>query len=121
MNNYSYNSCHKQLSILVRKRSKDLDYCSLQTTPSTTTPKTSGSHQNAYEKVVYNAATSFLSQQAGSNKKNEKPTFKLGNQKTGWGAKSAGLAKPQQLHYCEVCKISCAGPQVCNYSLHLFS
>lgn len=20
--------------------------------------------------------------------------------------------KPQQLHYCEVCKISCAGPQV---------
>ena len=24
--------------------------------------------------------------------------------------------KPQQLHYCEVCKISCAGPQVINFS-----
>jgi len=67
--------------------------------------------------VVYNAATSFLSQQAGAGKKNEKPTFKLGNQKSGWGNKSAGPAKPQQLHYCEVCKISCAGPQT--YKEHL--
>jgi len=74
-------------------------------------------HQNAYEKVVYNAATSFLSQQAAANKpwnKSDKPTFKLQNQKS---SKNSGPPKPQQLHYCEVCKISCAGPQT--YKEHL--
>lgn len=27
--------------------------------------------------------------------------------------------KPQQLHYCDVCRISCAGPQVFNLSFFL--
>jgi len=77
-----------------------------------------GNHQNAYEKVVYNAASNFLSQQAqgSGGKRSEKPTFKLGNQKPSWG-KTNAPAKPQQLHYCEVCKISCAGPQT--YKEHL--
>ncbi|XP_002153846.1 zinc finger RNA-binding protein isoform X1 [Hydra vulgaris] len=69
-------------------------------------------HQNAYEKVVYNAATSFLTQQAQTARpawqKNEKPTFKL-NQKGSWPSRNSNPPKPQQLHYCEVCKISCAG------------
>ena len=78
-----------------------------------------GNHQNAYEKVVYNAASNFLSQQAqgSGGKRSEKPTFKLGNQKPSWG-KTNAPAKPQQLHYCEVCKISCAGPQV--YNIYTF-
>ena len=81
-------------------------------TPATTT------HQNAYEKVVYNAATSFLTQQAQSTKptwqKSEKPTFKLSGQGgKSWNNRNTGPPKVQQLHYCEVCKISCAGPQVC--------
>ena len=80
-------------------------------TPATTT------HQNAYEKVVYNAATSFLTQQAQSTKptwqKSEKPTFKLSGQGgKSWNNRNTGPPKVQQLHYCEVCKISCAGPQV---------
>jgi hypothetical protein len=33
----------------------------------------------------------------------------------GGGAARWGGASTQQLHYCEVCKISCAGPQVCVY------
>lgn len=78
-------------------------------------------HQNAYEKVVYNAATSFLTQQSqqskGSWTKTQKPQFRLSNQKGGFGSKTGGVAKPQQLHYCEVCKISCGGPQT--YKEHL--
>lgn len=85
-------------------------------TNTNTTKSSSGSHQNAYEKVVYNAATTFLTQQAQTSKpswqKNEKPTFKLQNQKGNWQNRNSAGAKPQQLHYCEVCKISCAGPQV---------
>lgn len=77
-------------------------------------------HQNAYEKVVYNAATSFLTQQSQQTKapwsKSQKPQFKLANQRPGLGA-NRGPPKPQQLHYCEVCKISCAGPQT--YKEHL--
>ncbi|XP_066922566.1 zinc finger RNA-binding protein-like [Clytia hemisphaerica] len=116
--NSSYSSGgYQQRSSTSSSYNNSAGFAKQKTTPSTTTPKTSGNHQNAYEKVVYNAATSFLSQQAGSNKKHEKPTFKLGNQKTGWGVKNAGPAKPQQLHYCEVCKISCAGPQT--YKEHL--
>lgn len=85
-------------------------------TPATTT------HQNAYEKVVYNAATSFLTQQAQSTKptwqKSEKPTFKLNSQGSKhWNNRNTGPPKVQQLHYCEVCKISCAGPQT--YKEHL--
>jgi len=86
----------------------------------TVTPATS-THQNAYEKVVYNAATSFLTQQAQAAKptwqKSEKPTFKLQNHSKGWQNRNTGPPKPQQLHYCEVCKISCAGPQT--YKEHL--
>lgn len=76
-------------------------------------------HKNAYEKVVYNAATSFLTQQSTTNKsswtKNQKPQFRL-NSKAGFGARP-GPPKPQQLHYCEVCKISCGAPQT--YKEHL--
>jgi len=84
--------------------------------PTGTTP--ASVHQNAYEKVVYNAATSFLTQQSQQSKgtwtKTQKPQFRLHNQK-GLGAR--GPPKPQQLHYCEVCKISCGGPQT--YKEHL--
>lgn len=115
---YSSSSYQQRSSTSSSGYNSSAGFAKQKTTQSNTTPKTSSNHQNAYEKVVYNAATSFLSQQAGNNKKNEKPTFKLGNQKTGWGNKGAGgPPKPQQLHYCEVCKISCAGPQT--YKEHL--
>lgn len=93
--------------------------------PATGTASTAGktsatTHQNAYEKVVYNAATSFLTQQSQQSKgtwnKTAKPQFRLGNSKGGFGMKPKA-PQPQQLHYCEVCKISCGGPQT--YKEHL--
>ena len=41
------------------------------------------------------------------------PFRKAGTQLRG-GMRPRAPPKPQQLHYCEVCKISCAGPQVPN-------
>nr|XP_023015785.1 zinc finger RNA-binding protein-like isoform X2 [Leptinotarsa decemlineata] len=69
-----------------------------------------------YDAALYSAATMYVAQQTGVQ------------QKAGWqGYKKGALAvknmrtkappKPQQLHYCDVCKISCAGPQT--YKEHL--
>ncbi|XP_074039197.1 zinc finger RNA-binding protein isoform X2 [Leptinotarsa decemlineata] len=69
-----------------------------------------------YDAALYSAATMYVAQQTGVQ------------QKAGWqGYKKGALAvknmrtkappKPQQLHYCDVCKISCAGPQT--YREHL--
>ena len=71
-----------------------------------------------YDAAVYSAASTYLNQQA-SNK-----TGSTGNwpyaKKAGIGSQTGRTgnfkpnptAKPTQLHYCEVCKISCAGSQV---------
>ena len=62
-----------------------------------------------YDAALYSAATSYISQQskATTNTWQKKPTF----QKTSF-VKSYSKTKPApkqpQLHYCEVCKISCA-------------
>lgn len=82
-----------------------------QMTSSKAKPSTS-SHQNAYEKVVYNAANSFLKQQGKSYSSSSpsKPTWPKKD-------KSSMPPKVQQIHYCEVCKISCAGLKT--YNEHL--
>eukprot|EP00794_Sanderia_malayensis_P009635 gene9635-10623_t len=72
---------------------------------------------NSYDSVVFNAATSFLSQSQQQKppwQRQPKPQFKLHgpDQK-----QRQGPRQPQQLHYCEVCKISCAGPMT--YKEHL--
>lgn len=78
---------------------------------------------SGYDAALYSAATMYVAQQTQPNTSTV-PT--VGQQKTatntwnfkkpvGFGFKlnrAKGPAKPQQLHYCEVCKISCAGPQV---------
>ncbi|XP_065060254.1 zinc finger RNA-binding protein-like isoform X2 [Rhopilema esculentum] len=70
---------------------------------------------NTYDTVILNAATSFLSQQGQQQKapwqRQQKPQFRLQNERR------QGPRNPQQLHYCEVCKISCAGPMT--YKEHL--
>jgi len=100
------------------------------TTPTVTTYSTAGytttttpqSGISSYDAALYSAATNYYSQQQ---------TGKPGGGSTGgsWMMKKAGLgssqykAKPKgppkapQLHYCDVCKISCAGPQT--YREHL--
>ncbi|XP_035447047.1 zinc finger RNA-binding protein isoform X4 [Spodoptera frugiperda] len=71
----------------------------------------------AYDTALYNAATMYVAQQ---NKTGGGTGWKNYN-KTGVGAGQARRPKPppkaQQLHYCDVCRISCAGPQT--YKEHL--
>ncbi|XP_035662869.1 zinc finger RNA-binding protein-like isoform X11 [Branchiostoma floridae] len=87
-----------------------------QTTLSTTPATYTGNHAtySGYDAAVYSAATAYYQQQQ--------------QQKTGlgWGFKNKfgqnqkkqkQPPKQPQIHYCEVCKISCAGPQT--YREHL--
>ena len=67
-------------------------------------------HPQAYEAAVYNAANAYIQQQHQQTSSVRKPW-----QKGGLGSKpqkSKPPPKTPQLHYCEICKISCAGPQV---------
>ncbi|XP_055316547.1 zinc finger RNA-binding protein isoform X2 [Sitodiplosis mosellana] len=80
--------------------------------PATTT----SSNYSSYDAALYSAATMYAVQQS---KPNNGPNpgwqgFKKGNMKA---QRPKPQPKPQQLHYCEVCKISCAGPQT--YREHL--
>ncbi|KAI8434408.1 hypothetical protein MSG28_012446 [Choristoneura fumiferana] len=72
---------------------------------------------SAYDTALYNAATMYVAQQ---NKTGGGGGWKNYN-KSGVGAGQARRPKPppkaQQLHYCDVCRISCAGPQT--YKEHL--
>lgn len=64
-------------------------------------------------------------QSANSNSTNQKTGGWQGYGRKGFGTGGGGMKamrpkqppKPQQLHYCDVCKISCAGPQT--YREHL--
>lgn len=79
-----------------------------------------------YDAALYSAATMYVAQQTnkttnsgqgGNWNYNKKP----GQNNSGPGQNPKPRPKPQpklqQLHYCEVCKISCAGPQT--YREHL--
>uniref|UniRef100_A0A336K327 CSON001323 protein n=1 Tax=Culicoides sonorensis TaxID=179676 RepID=A0A336K327_CULSO len=79
-----------------------------------------------YDAALYSAATMYAAQQqAGAKVPNNGGNAARGwkNFKPGVGAGKTGkfypkaTPKPQQIHYCEVCKISCAGPQT--YREHL--
>lgn len=105
----------------------------VQTTkPAASTAGQANTTYSGYDAAVYNAATTYLAQQAqtttGVNKtptggktantwkeyKNRPMTGATGGMKQ---MKPKQPPKPQQLHYCDVCKISCAGPQT--YREHL--
>ena len=68
----------------------------------------------AYEAAVYNAAAAFVQQQHHQ----QTPQRQGWKNKIGAGQQKQQMMKPKpppkqpQLHYCDVCKISCAGPQV---------
>jgi len=62
-----------------------------------------------YDAAVYNAVSAYA--QGGVSRGGGGMGFRKGAK----GLKGAGprpMPKPQTLHYCDVCKISCAGPQV---------
>ncbi|KAL5005395.1 hypothetical protein ScPMuIL_018851 [Solemya velum] len=67
-----------------------------------------------YDAALYSAATSYYQQQQ-TGKTTGNWTFK--KNATGKVKLAKPPPKPAQLHYCDVCKISCAGPQT--YREHL--
>ncbi|KAK3783611.1 hypothetical protein RRG08_020938 [Elysia crispata] len=81
----------------------------------TTTPQSSIS---SYDAALYSAATSYYSQQQ-QGKTGGGASWMLKKAATGnqFKPKPKGPPKAPQLHYCDVCKISCAGPQT--YREHL--
>ncbi|XP_037971913.1 zinc finger RNA-binding protein isoform X3 [Plutella xylostella] len=91
------------------------------TAPAAQTANKTGNRGNtAYDTALYNAATMYVAQQ---NKTGG------GGGGSGWKYNKSGVGaagqqrrpkpppKAQQLHYCDVCRISCAGPQT--YKEHL--
>lgn len=81
---------------------------------------------SGYDAALYSAATMYVAQQStGTAQTTNKTNSWQGYGKKGGGGGGGGgknmrpkpPPKPQQLHYCEVCKISCAGPQT--YREHL--
>uniref|UniRef100_A0A8K9XBW7 Zinc finger RNA-binding protein n=1 Tax=Oncorhynchus mykiss TaxID=8022 RepID=A0A8K9XBW7_ONCMY len=88
----------------------------------------SGTSYSGYEAAVYSAASTYYQQQQQQQQKQavaavaasaawtgssftKKPTFQSKQ------LKPKQPPKPPQIHYCDVCKISCAGPQT--YKEHL--
>ncbi|KAG5884874.1 hypothetical protein JTB14_025038 [Gonioctena quinquepunctata] len=73
-----------------------------------------------YDAALYSAATMYVAQQTANNVVQQKSVGWQGYKKGALAAKNMRAKvppKPQQLHYCDVCKISCAGPQT--YKEHL--
>lgn len=82
----------------------------------------SGTSYSGYEAAVYSAASSYYQQQQQQQKQavaavaataawtgntfSKKPPFQSKQ------LRPKQPPKPPQIHYCDVCKISCAGPQV---------
>lgn len=79
----------------------------------------STSTYSGYDTSLYSPATMYVTPQP-TGPTQAKSSGWQGYKKGGPGAKNLRAKappKPQQLHYCDVCKISCAGPQT--YREHL--
>uniref|UniRef100_A0AAR2JMM1 Zinc finger RNA-binding protein n=1 Tax=Pygocentrus nattereri TaxID=42514 RepID=A0AAR2JMM1_PYGNA len=93
----------------------------------------SGTSYSGYEAAVYSAASSYYQQQQQQQKQAVAAaaataawTGSTFTKKTPFQNKTLKPKqppKPPQIHYCDVCKISCAGPQVSldKSQIHLFS
>lgn len=83
------------------------------------TPAANTAAYSNYDAALYSAATMYVAQQtnktASTNPSSTWNNFK--KQQGGNKQRMKPQPKPQTLHYCEVCKISCAGPQT--YREHL--
>ncbi|KFQ13437.1 Zinc finger RNA-binding protein, partial [Leptosomus discolor] len=90
-------------------------------TYSTTAVTYSGTSYSGYEAAVYSAASSYYQQQQQQQKQAAAAwtgtTFTKKAPFQNKQLKPKQPPKPPQIHYCDVCKISCAGPQT--YKEHL--
>ncbi|XP_060804389.1 zinc finger RNA-binding protein isoform X2 [Amyelois transitella] len=81
-------------------------------------PKQSANRGNtAYDTALYNAATMYVAQQTKTGGGGGWKNYNKGGVGAGQQRRSKPPPKAQQLHYCDVCRISCAGPQT--YKEHL--
>ncbi|KAL1489384.1 hypothetical protein ABEB36_014291 [Hypothenemus hampei] len=103
--------------------------------PTTQAKPNSGGTYTGYDAALYSAATMYVAQQQGGSVAAQNVAaaasqaavaqksagwqqgFKRGGPGGNKGQRPKAPPKPQQLHYCDVCKISCAGPQT--YREHL--
>ncbi|XP_033376211.1 zinc finger RNA-binding protein isoform X2 [Parus major] len=95
-------------------------------TYSTTAVTYSGTSYSGYEAAVYSAASSYYQQQQQQQQKQAAAAAAAAAATAAWTGttftkktpfqnkqlKPKQPPKPPQIHYCDVCKISCAGPQV---------
>ncbi|KAJ7404607.1 zinc finger RNA-binding protein [Pitangus sulphuratus] len=100
-------------------------------TYSTTAVTYSGTSYSGYEAAVYSAASSYYQQQQQQQQKQAAAAAAAAAATAAWTGttftkkapfqnkqlKPKQPPKPPQIHYCDVCKISCAGPQT--YKEHL--
>ncbi|KAJ6656130.1 hypothetical protein lerEdw1_004181 [Lerista edwardsae] len=100
-------------------------------TYSTTAVTYSGASYSGYEAAVYSAASSYYQQQQQQQQKQAAAAAAAAAATAAWTGttftkkapfqnkqlKPKQPPKPPQIHYCDVCKISCAGPQT--YKEHL--
>ncbi|KAK6494835.1 zinc finger RNA-binding protein-like isoform X2 [Huso huso] len=100
-------------------------------TYSTTAVTYSGTSYSGYEAAVYSAASSYYQQQQQQQQQQQKQVAAAVAASAAWTGstftkktpfqnkqlKPKQPPKPPQIHYCDVCKISCAGPQT--YKEHL--
>ncbi|XP_070543118.1 zinc finger RNA-binding protein-like isoform X2 [Ptychodera flava] len=85
--------------------------------PTTTVTYTPGTTYSGYDAAIYSAATTYYQQQQAQKQGvtwgfNKKPQYGQNQKK-----KEKPPPKQPQIHYCDICKISCAGPQT--YREHL--
>ncbi|XP_031553484.1 zinc finger RNA-binding protein-like [Actinia tenebrosa] len=84
------------------------------------TAATDSYHPQAYEAAVYNAAAAYVQQQQQHHQPS-RPNWKNKSGMSGMPSnkqqKPKAPPKQPQIHYCDICKISCAGPQT--YKEHL--
>ncbi|XP_055847153.1 zinc finger RNA-binding protein 2 [Episyrphus balteatus] len=89
--------------------------------PAATAAATVAPSYSNYDAALYSAATMYVAQQHNktpTTNSNWQPFKKQGGATSGsHKMRAKAPPRPQQLHYCEVCKISCAGPQT--YREHL--
>uniref|UniRef100_A0A8C1NK01 Zinc finger RNA-binding protein n=1 Tax=Cyprinus carpio TaxID=7962 RepID=A0A8C1NK01_CYPCA len=89
----------------------------------------SGTSYSGYEAAVYSAASSYYQQQQQQQKQAAVAaaataawtgsTFTKKTPLQNKTLKPKQPPKPPQIHYCDVCKISCAGPQVFYYNIFI--
>ncbi|XP_050350149.1 zinc finger RNA-binding protein isoform X2 [Nymphalis io] len=85
--------------------------------PAQPAKQTANRATSAYDTALYNAATMYVAQQNKTGGGGGWKNYNKSGVGAGLGRRPKPPPKAQQLHYCDVCRISCAGPQT--YKEHL--